>query len=107
MEATQREVVRIALIAGDEGAIIERAFVGVEIRGPAILGLDDKTTVTNCYIEWGDDRESVLWEIPNDKALFFGLIAVLGCTFTDCRFRNVGFAGKELFIRNFRRDVMV
>lgn len=102
MADTRREgeVVRIALLAGDEGVIRDTTFERCDIKGPAVLVLLGKTALEHNRLDGSPD--ALLWEIPPDRSQVIGAIAIHDCTFTGCHFMNVGFAGPREVLDAFR-----
>ncbi len=99
-EKTYHErVIRISELAGDEGIVDGFEFTGCHIKGPAVL-LPQSSTLANS--EFRGDPDAILWEIPLSRTTVVGAILIQDCTFDDCVFENIGFAGPPEFIRNMR-----
>src|SRR4051794_33305070 len=90
MNRYEREVVRIALVAGDDGVIRDTVFVGCDVKGPAVLIARGGILEHNTF---RGTAEGLFWEIPPDRAVVIGAILCERCTFSGCTFENVGFAG--------------
>jgi hypothetical protein len=94
------EVIRLALLAGGEGAIRDKEFADCDLHGPAVLFLGDDATVSRC--QWDGDMDSVLWVIPANRTRITGAIHVERTTFVGCRFRKVGIAVPEAAVAQVR-----
>jgi hypothetical protein len=89
------EVVRIALVAGDEGTIRDAEFVDCDIHGPAVISGAGR--FASC--KWVEgDFDSVIWPIPPQRQRLTGVVVLEGCSFVGCRFHNVGIATPEAAI---------
>jgi hypothetical protein len=96
----EREVVRIALIAGDEGVIRDTTFEGCDIKGPAVLMPLEKTVLE--HNRFDGDADALLWEVPPERPRVIGAIGLENCRFTGCHFMDVGIAGPRNLIDRFR-----
>lgn len=92
-------VVRLCELAGDEGVLQGLSFVNCEVRGPAVLGVRESIFRSN---KWTGDPDSVLWEVPKSRPYIVGQLTVLGCTFEECTFVNVGYAGRPEEVQAMR-----
>jgi hypothetical protein len=90
------EVIRIALLAGDEGAIRDTEFVDCDIHGPAVLYSAEGGKISSC--SWDGDFDSVIWALGPTRQRIVGAVALERCSFVGCRFRNVGLAVPEAAI---------
>jgi hypothetical protein len=93
------EVIRIALLAGDEGVIQNQSFERCDIKGPAVV-LPLESVLEHNRIDGPPD--AVLWEIPPPRTHVIGAIALQNCRFTGCHFMNIGFAGSREFIAKLK-----
>ncbi len=97
-----REVVRMPLLAGDEGVVRDMAFEGCDIKGPAVLVPQGSTIEHSTF---RGDADALFWEIPRERSRVIGAVLVERCIFTGCTFENVGFAGPPEFIAALKGDV--
>jgi hypothetical protein len=84
------EVIRIALLAGDEGAIRDKEFADCDIHGPAVLFLDEGTVMNACQLDGPFD--AVVLELSPGRTRLMGVVHVQRTSFIGCRFHNVGIA---------------
>ena len=101
-ERYEREVVRIALVASDEGVVRDAVFEGCDIKGPAVI------VPQGCTIEhstFRGDADALFWEIPRERPRVLGAVLAERCTFTGCTFENVGFAGPPELIAAMKGDI--
>jgi hypothetical protein len=100
METRTHEVIRLALLAGDDGVIRDCEFVDCTIKGPAVLYVGEGARFdTNSF----DGGEGVLWELdPVKQPRIVGAILIERSTFIGCAFTNVGIAGAKETIDKFR-----
>ena len=68
-------------------------FESCEIIGPAVL-LPRNTEFRSCQF----DGPRILWSVEPGR-YYIGAIAVDDCLFDRCRFRRVGLAGTDDFVR--------
>ena len=88
-----RRVVYIAeLCRGHDLALLaNHDFEDCEIIGPAVLLPLDRFQMYDCDL--GGSAMGVLWELPPQRSEIIGAIGLKDCSFRNCRFRGVGFAG--------------
>lgn len=86
----QSEVVRLALLAGDEAAIRDTNFTDCDVHGAAIIYLGNDTRMAHC--KWDGDPDAVFWEIAPDRQSIVGAIHLERVSFVGCRFTAVGIA---------------
>ena len=91
MEQFENEVIRPALIAGDEGVIRDMAFERCVIQGPAVLVLVDDVAME--HNRFDGDKAAIFWEIGPDRPGVIGAIGLEDCRFVGCRFTQIGIAG--------------
>jgi len=99
-ERYERQVVRIALLAGDNGVVRDTTFERCDIKGPAVVVPLGKTVFEHTRLD--GDEDSILWETRPGRDRVIGAIAFQDCTVTDCRLMNVGIAGPPDVIQAFR-----
>jgi hypothetical protein len=102
MEKFENEVIRIALLAGDEGVIRDTAFERCDIKGPAVLAPMGETVIEHNHFE--GDPDALLWEVPAQRTNVIGAVGVENCRFTGCHFLGVGLAGPTDFLKQFRNS---
>jgi hypothetical protein len=76
-------------------------FENCRIEGPAVLAILENTRIVHC--EFDGDMDSLLWELPLSRKMIVGAIGVRNCSFTDCKFFGIGFAGPAEFVVAFRK----
>jgi hypothetical protein len=100
MDRYTGEVIRIALVAGDEAAIRDKEFADCDIHGPGILYLGDGATLDGGT--WDGPLDALLWEIPPGRSVVIGAIHVENSSFIGCRFTNVGIAAHAAAVPQIR-----
>jgi hypothetical protein len=98
----ESKVVRLTELAGDEAVLRDFVFIDCDVRGPAVILLRGSTLANSML---GGPADSVLWEIPAERMQVVGAILVENCTFEQCRFSGVGFAGPPDAIAQMRTEV--
>jgi len=102
-DAHDGEVIRIAELAGDEGIIEGLEFTDCVIKGPAVLVLQGRSSLSKNDFE--GEIDAILWEIPQRRRNVIGAILVKDSTFEGCTFMKVGVAGSPSFIRKMRKNL--
>lgn len=87
---------------GAKALIAGRTYRGRTIRGPAVLLVQDDVSFVRCAFD--GPPEVVLWETPSTKTQYVGVIGVTQTSFIECRFVNVGIAGRPELLAGFRAD---
>lgn len=95
-------VIRISELAGEQGVLEGFVFEGCDLKGPAVVVPQGSNFANSSLV---GDPDALLWEIPPDRPEVIGAILVRNCTFEDCTFMNVGFAGPPEFIEQVRRSL--
>ena len=96
------EIIRIALVADQNGAIRDAEFADCHITGPAVI-LPRGCEFTGCSFD--GDVDAILWEVPATRREVVGPVLVDGCRFVGCRFMLVGIAGAPDAIADFRQGL--
>jgi hypothetical protein len=87
------EVVRIAELTVNTSTLENMEFSNCRIIGPAVLVLLGE--VNMLHATWdAPDLDAVFWEVPPTREVVVGAVGVLRCTFSNCRFEQVGVAGR-------------
>lgn len=99
------EVVRIAELTVNTSTLEDYEFSNCRIIGPAILGFLEDLTVVGCT--WNaPGLDAIFWEVPPERGPVIGIVAVQRCTFSNCRFEEIGVAGppdlRPIFEQGFR-----
>jgi hypothetical protein len=94
------DVVRLALLAGDDGVIRDMSFERCDVKGPAVVVPTGKTVLEHNRILGNAD--ALFWVIPPERPTVIGAIGLENCRFTGCEFTNVGFAGPPELIDRLR-----
>jgi hypothetical protein len=84
------EVVRLALVAGDEAAIRDHNFSDCDIHGPAVLFPARDTTFSHC--SWDGTPDHIVWRLAPEQEAVVGAILMERCQFVGCRLHKVGLA---------------
>jgi hypothetical protein len=88
------EVVRLAQLTVTTNVLDGLTFVNCTVIGPGVLVL--LGDVSFQYCNWGaPDARAVFWLIEPERTIVVGGIGVKNCTFSACRFSEVGVAGDE------------
>lgn len=95
----QDAVIRVAELVGDHGVLDGFVFKGCDLKGPAVL-IPQSSNLANCQVIGAAD--ALMWEIPPDRPEVIGAVLARNCTFEDCTFLNVGFAGPPEFVQQMR-----
>jgi len=95
-------VIRISELAGEQGVLEGFVFEGCDLKGPAVVVPQGSNFANSSLV---GDPDALLWEIPPDRPEVIGAILVRNCTFEDCTFMNVGFAGPPEFIEQVRQSL--
>jgi hypothetical protein len=86
------EVVRIAELTVNTSLLEDLEFTNCRIIGPAVLALLGGVTISHCSWD-APGLDAVFWEVPRTRELVVGAVGVVRCTFSNCRFEQVGVAG--------------
>lgn len=86
------DVVRMAALTVNTLILEGLTFQNCQIIGPAILVPQGRTSLIHCTWD-APGADAVFWEIPVTRRFVVGAVAVLDCTFSACRFLNVGLGG--------------
>jgi hypothetical protein len=95
----EAEVVRIALVAGDDAVVRDTEFIDCDIRGPAVLLIQGEASRLTHNTITGDP-DALRWDVPTSRQVI-GAILAENCQFVGCRFTNVGFTGTPEFLDRF------
>lgn len=95
-------VIRIAELAGEQGVLEGFVFEGCDLKGPAVM-VPQGSNFSNTNLV--GDPDALLWEIPPDRPEVIGAILARNCTFENCTFMNVGFAGPHEFVQQVRQSL--
>jgi hypothetical protein len=99
----RNDVVRLADLTVNSSTIDGITFVGCQILGPAVL-VPISSTIVGCTWD-APDVNALFWEIASDRPVVVGAIAAVGCTFSSCKFSEVGLAGGRDLREQFVSDV--
>lgn len=86
------EIVRIAELTVNEALLENLEFSNCRIIGPAVLALLNDNTLISCRFD-APDLNALYWVVPPDRPIVMGAVGVRGCTFSNCSFDQIGFAG--------------
>jgi hypothetical protein len=100
MDHHEGEVIRIALLAGDEAVVCDREFVDCDVKGPAMVFIGNGVRMDSNRFPDGD---AVLLELdPAQHPRIVGAILLERVSFVGCTFTNVGIIGPKSTIDLFR-----
>lgn len=99
----EKEVIQIALLAGDDGTVRDATFEGCHIKGPAVLAPLGGSTDFEHNTFHSPTPEAMLWEVdPEERGLIVGVVGVENCRFLGCTFSNIGIVGPKELLDRFR-----
>jgi hypothetical protein len=85
-------LVRIAELTVNTSMLDGYEFSNCRIIGPAVLIPLDDVTIAHCSWD-APDFDAIYWEVPPERNYVVGAVGVTRCTFSNCRFEQVGLAG--------------
>jgi len=88
------EIVRLAELTVTSSMLDGLTFVNCTIIGPAVLLFLHDVTIQHCSWD-APGQEAIFWLVEPGRAFVVGAIAVQNCTFSACRFSQVGVAGDD------------
>ena len=86
------QIVQLASLTVNTNVLEGLTFQNCQIIGPTVLVPLGSTAIVHCTYD-APDIDAIFWEIPEGRTAVVGAIAALDCTFSTCRFFNVGLAG--------------
>ena len=95
-------VIRISELAGEQGVLEGFVFESCDLKGPAVIVPQGSNFASSRLV---GDPDALLWEIAPDRPEVIGAILVRNCTFEDCTFLDVGFAGPAEFVEQVRQSL--
>ena len=90
----RNDPVRLADLTVNTPVIEGYEFINCRILGPAVIVPQGDTSIVRCSWD-APDFAAIFWEITPDRPYIVGAIAVVNCTFSNCRFEGVGIAGNR------------
>lgn len=97
------QVVRLADMAVARPFVQGLVFENCMILGPAVVAMLNGGTLEGCSFD--SPPEALLWEVPADTTKI-GAIGLDDCTFVNCHFQGVGFAGTPEFAEKFTAGLL-
>ena len=86
------EVVRIAELTVTTSVLEGYTFQHCRLIGPAVLLPQGTTNIL--HSRWDSPGVgAIFWEIPPERTIIVGAVAVVNCTFSGCTFEAIGLAG--------------
>lgn len=82
----------LAELAAGESVVRGLHVEDADVIGPAVVHFVGGE-VRDSHFE--GEVDAIIWDIPAERQLVIGAIALEGCTFTRCRFSLVGIAGNH------------
>ncbi|MBW3578330.1 MAG: hypothetical protein KY462_11445 [Actinobacteria bacterium] len=95
------QVVEISRLAVNESVLEGITFANCTIVGPAVLVPLEGVSIVGGTWD-APNWEALSWIIPRNRDTVIGAIGVKDCTFSACRFQNVGLAVPEDEEERFR-----
>lgn len=92
------QVVRLPDMTVVSPLITGLVFENCLILGPAVVAMVNGGAVEGCSFD--SPADALLWDFPADT-IRVGAIGLDDCSFINCRFQGVGFAGPPDFIAEF------
>ena len=90
-------MVAVANMRAGRGLILrDRTFTDCLIEGPAVVVGLEGVRFERCELGAATDRKDLMLKPIGDGAT--GAIGLLGCTFTGCDLRAIGYTGHESFL---------
>jgi hypothetical protein len=96
------EVVRIAELTVNSSTLEGLEFSNCRIIGPAVLVPLDDVTIVHCSWD-APGFDAIYWEVPPERNYVVGAVGVTRCTFSNCRFEQIGIAGPPAFRAQMER----
>lgn len=88
------EVIRLAELTVTTNVLNGLTFINCSVVGPGVLVPVANVSFQHC--SWGSpDLQAIFWLIEPGRTFVVGGIGVQDCTFSACRFDQVGVAGDE------------
>lgn len=91
----RNQLVRISDLTVNTTVIEGLEFSNCRIVGPAILIPLGQTNIV--HSRWGGALDAVFWEITPGRDHVIGAVGIVDCTFSNCAFSDIGFAGPAEF----------
>ena len=91
--------------------IVGRTFKDHDFRGPTVVFVVGKSGFVDCGFGGAGNTpdeivESLLWEVdPKSRPWVTGAIVLIDCTFINCTFEGIGFAGDAIAMAKMRAHV--
>lgn len=86
----RNETLRLTDLAVVQSSIEHVTFETCRLLGPAVLLPLGDTRFDSCRFE--ADFEAILWEIPDDRTVVIGALALVGCSLIGCSLQGLGLA---------------
>lgn len=94
----------VDLVHPREIGISDLQAQGVTFLGPAIVAaLDGCTIQGGSWDHGGGGIDAILWEVESARTFVIGAIGLHNCSFVNCAFVQIGFAGNAETIGKFMR----
>ena len=106
-QVIQNETVQIVKLARErssreqEWRLVGYRFARCHIEGPAVLLAESEIEITT-PATFGASLEAMLWPIDAERKGASGVIPLRDCSFEDCSFHWIGWAGASDFIERLR-----
>lgn len=103
---TVADLVRKAQLRDGSPIIAGMTFHSLEIQGPAIFAILNDCSIERCqfmapYSDGSPDMDGIFWR-PVRSGYVVGAVGITHCTFDDCVFTSIGFAGPDYVLERLR-----
>lgn len=88
----RNDVVRLSDLTVNEAIIEGYEFVNCRVIGPAVVAFLNDVTVTHCTWD-APGLDAIFWEVGPNRGPVVGVVGLVNCTFSNCRFELIGVAG--------------
>lgn len=89
----RNQIVRISELTVNTIVLEGLTFQNCQIHGPAVLVPQGSGRMSHIRFDAPGGVDSIFWEIPANRTMVVGAIAVVNCTFSVCTFVGIGLAG--------------
>jgi hypothetical protein len=88
----RNNVLRIADLVVNNPMLQGYDFAHCRIIGPAILAPLNDVSIVHCGWD-APGIDAIFWEVPPERGPVVGVVGLVNCTFSNCRFELIGIAG--------------
>jgi hypothetical protein len=88
----RNQLLRISDLVVHTSVLEGYEFLHCRIVGPAILAPLNNVSLLHCSWD-APGVDAIFWEVPPERGPVVGVIGVVNCAFSNCRFELIGIAG--------------